>query len=178
VDAEGADFAAALEAFAAAEAGHGLTRGDLVRLYAHRAVVRFAVGNHAAMEADLVRLLALDPEATPPASAPPPVRAALERVRAQGVDQPRLTAHPVQASDGVRVMARVTRGPPDLVTKVRVFARIRGTDRWVSGDRRVSVLAGPGTHIDWYAEAVGPGGAVIARIGRADRPRGTRAGGS
>jgi hypothetical protein len=176
--AEQADFAAALGAFAAAASGDGLARADLARLYAHRAVVRFAVGDRDGMEADLAKLLALSPKASLPKAAPPPVRDALRRVRDRGVSRPKLSAHPVRSGDGLRLMARVQGGPEGLVTRVRVCARIRGTERWACGDRRVPILSGPGVQIEWYVEAHGAGGAVLARLGSAERPRVARGGAS
>jgi hypothetical protein len=73
-------------------------------------------------------------------------------------------------------MARVQGGPEGLVTRVRVCARIRGTERWACGDRRVPILSGPDVQIEWYVEARGAGGAVLARLGSAERPRVARGG--
>ncbi|MDQ3038072.1 MAG: hypothetical protein M3Y87_37110, partial [Myxococcota bacterium] len=91
VHAEDADFASALAAFEEAESSSALDRDDLVRLYSHRATVHFALGERAAMDADLTRLLAIDPEATLPTSAPPPVGEALDALRGS-VEAPAIRA--------------------------------------------------------------------------------------
>lgn len=175
--AEQADFEPALAAFTEAERSRDLRRRDLVRLYAHRAVVHFALGDRPAMEADLARLLAVHPEAALPSSAPPPVEEALKRMAELGVSPPTLVVEPVAWSDGVKVRARIAGGPPGLVRKVRIHARPGAAADWVHGERRVAVLAQPGVMVDWYVEALGPGGAVVAARGSADEPERTAVGG-
>jgi hypothetical protein len=171
--AEDADFASALAAFEEAEAGASLDRGALVRLFAHRATVHFALGELAAMEADLTRLLALDPEATPPTSAPPPVHDALLRLRGS-VQPPALEAAVHATGTGLEVRAHVREGGADLVRGLRAWGRAEG-GTWSRGEGGVvSITAAPGTEVEWYAEAIGPGGAVVASTGDAASPRHAR----
>ncbi|UJR80461.1 hypothetical protein [Sandaracinus amylolyticus] len=161
---EDADFASALAAFEEAESSTELTRDDLVRLYAHRATVHFALGEQGAMEADLARLVALDPDVTLPASAPPPVHEALERART-GVQPPTLRAEAVPTDSGVEVRARAEEHGADLVRGLRAWARRDrdGDAAWRRGDGgAIAVEASPGETVLWYAEAIGPGGAVLA----------------
>lgn len=172
--AETAEFEGALEAFEEAEASEDLRRQDLVQLCGHRAVVFFALGRNDDMEADLARLLAVDPKATLPEAAPPPVRDAFRRMVDLGVSPPRLVVEPFSWADGVKVRATVEGGPPGLVRQVRVFARVRGASRWSRGDDKVAVLVQPGVTVEWYAEAIGPGGAPVVARGSRESPERTR----
>lgn len=162
---EDADFASALAAFENAESSSELTREDLARLYSHRATVHFALGEQRAMEADLARLVALDPEAALPASAPPPVHEALERARAS-VRPPTLSAEARPTGTGVEVRARADQHGADLVRSLRAYARRERDEEWRRGDAgAVSIDAAPGDTVLWYAEAIGPGGAVLLSEG-------------
>jgi hypothetical protein len=168
--ADAAEFDAALRAFGEAAGGEGLTRADLVVLFGHRAVVCFALGDGPAMEADLARLVALDATAHLPASAPPPVREAFERMRALGVSAPRLEVTPLRAASGVRFMARVHGGPADLVTAVRVYARPAAGGTWKSGEGQLALVVDGKAEVQWYAEGIGPGGAVVVSLGARASP--------
>ncbi|MFW5925315.1 MAG: hypothetical protein ACOCV4_04060 [Myxococcota bacterium] len=172
--AETAEFEGALEAFDDAEASEDLRQEDLVRLYGHRAVVLFALDRKDGMEADLARLLAVDPQAALPDAAPPPVRDALRRMADLGVSPPRLVVEPLSWADGIEVRATVEGGPPGLVRRVRVFARVRGASKWSRGDDKVAVLVQPGVAVEWYAEAIGPGGAPVVAQGSRESPESTR----
>lgn len=168
---QAAQFEQALTAFDEAEGSHDLRRQDLARLYAYRAMVRFATGDRDQMEADLARLLAVEPNAQLPASAPPPVRKVFARLARLGVTAPRLVAAAAEIGGGLEVRASVQGGPAGLVHHVWVFARPGPGAKWVQGEDRVSVFAAPGVVIDWYAEAVGPGGAVLVSQGTSTAPQ-------
>lgn len=168
--AENAEFEVALEGFGQAERSRDLRREDLVRLYGYRAVVRFALGDRDGMEADLARLLAVDPHARLPRSAPPPVLDAYRRLARLGVSPPRIVVERTERPAGVRFEARVEGGPPGLIHHVRIFARPGEGVGWTRGDGRLSVLAPPGVVVEWYVQGIGPGGAVVTTVGTVSAP--------
>ncbi len=167
-----ADFAGALAAFAEAEASGALTRDDLVLLFGHRAVVHFALGERAAMDADLARLLALGEGAELPGSAPPPVHDELERLRGDGVRPPRLSVEVDRQGRRVEVRAAIEDDRAQLVRSLVAHVRSAGSEAFVDGDAGVATIeAHAGDLLEWYAEAYGPGGAVVASEGTALAPR-------
>lgn len=168
--AENADFEAALEAFDHAEASMDLKRSDLRRLFGHRAVVHFAMGHGAALELDLKRLVTLFPDATLPESAPPPLLRALEKARASSDSGPPvLGMESSRASGELTLRAYVERDPARLATSVRIFGRV-GETGWKGGSGDVLVLSPDRGDVVWYAEAVGPGGVVVATRGSVRSP--------
>lgn len=172
--AQAAQFEQALTAFGQAEGSRDLRRQDLARLYAYRAIVRFATGDRDGMEGDLARLLAVDPHAQLPASAPPPVRKEFARLASLGVTPPHLVAQSTDIGGGIEVRATVEGGPAGLVHHVWVFARPGPGAKWVRGEQRVSVFVPAGVTVDWYAQAVGPGGAVLVSQGTSTDPQHAR----
>jgi hypothetical protein len=167
--AERADFASALAAFEEAESATALERSDLVMLYAHRATVQFALGQMAAMQADLRRLVALDASASLPASAPPPLAEALAALQEEA-EPVTLEARAQLTSAGVEIRARAPERGADLVRGLHAWGM--GTSgEWEFGDAGVLTIdARSATRVLWYAEAVGPGGVVIATHGTRDEP--------
>ncbi|MFW5921041.1 MAG: hypothetical protein ACOCUS_04320, partial [Polyangiales bacterium] len=179
--AEDADFAGAVEALDVAEQAPELTRDELVSLYGHRAVVRFALGEREAMRADMARLLAVDRDAELPASAPPPVREAWERVRAVPPEPLRIEVDLDTSGETVHLSTRVQGRPSELVRQALLFARAAEGAAWVQGrdgEVRVRATAARGESVQWYAKALGPGGVVIARSGTRANPERVRAGAS
>jgi hypothetical protein len=167
--AEDADFASALAAFEEAESARSLGRDELVRLYAHRATVQFALGQTPAMEADLRRLVALDPHAALPASAPPPVGDALDALRAEP-HTPEIDADARAIATGAEIRASVREGRADLVRGLRAWGR-RDTGEWESGEGGAVTIDAVATDtVLWYAEALGPGGVVVASHGTRTAP--------
>jgi hypothetical protein len=174
---ENADFPRALAAFARAEQSDALTREDVVELLVRRSLVHFGMNAEPAMREDLRRLATLEPNHVLGAEIPPAVRAAFESVR-RGLDG-RLSIR-VEAGripDGMRVSAEVTGDPTGLVRTVRVGARSAGGE-WTERDANsVDVPVADGSTVEYYAEAVGPGGAVLAAEGSRGAPRTAGAGG-
>jgi hypothetical protein len=126
------------------------------------------MGRADAMERDLAGLAALEPGRTLPAAAPPEV---LERWAAIIA-----TAEPLELlavarwEVGVVAVRAVSDGDPGgLVRRIRVGARLVGRD-YALGDDRVELVTADDSGVEYYAEAIGPGGAVVATAGSAEAP--------
>lgn len=166
---EAADLEGALATLERAERGEDLTRSDLIRLLATRALVLFALDRSEPMLADLTALASLAPEHDLGDRAPPAVREAFDRARAR-VREPlsvRAVAHPLAA--GVRVSAEVRGDRGALVRAVRVRARAPGGS--FRAGRDAVVLPTLADAVEVVVEVVGPGGAVLASDGADDAPR-------
>lgn len=169
--AEDADFASALASFEEAESASEIPRAELARLFSHRATVHFALGEVPAMESDLARLLAIMPDAELPASAPPPVREALDRLRG-GIAPPSLEVDARPIEGGIEVRARVREGGADLVRGLRAHARIAPDGAWQHGEGGAVAIEAPAlARVEWFAHALGPGGVIVASEGSEDHPR-------
>lgn len=165
-----ADFDAALASFAAALEADGLTREDLIQLYETRAYVYYATGNREALQADVARLAALDPEHGFEVSIPPEVSDLYRTAVDHSDGRLSLDGQPSESVTGVvEVRAIVTGDAEDLVRRVRIFIRTAGGP-WAEGGNSVQLPSRIGESVEWYAEALGPGGAVVANIGSATAP--------
>jgi hypothetical protein len=70
----------------------------------------------------------------------------------------------------------VTNDPHALVRTVRIHARAPGA-AWIEATgETMTVPAAPGARIELFAEAVGPGGATVARSGSPEAPQEATAG--
>ena len=165
-----ADFEAALATFAAAEARDDLSRADLVRLLESRAYVHFATGDHRALENDVAMLAALSPSHRFDVSIPPEVRELHALAAEAAGERLHLEVEALELASGVvEVRALAVGDPGGLVGRVRVFVREAGGP-WAEGGGGVRLPAPTGARVEWYAEAVGPGGAIVANQGTADDP--------
>ena len=163
-----AEFEAAVTCLDQAEARNDLSRRDVIELLSLRAFARFAslqdVGG--SVGADLQRLAALTREHTFAPEVPSSVVEAYQALATAAVPL-EIQVSAERSGDQVRVQAE-GRGPDGLIDSVRVYAR--ATDgEWVDGERRVTLAAG-GTAVEYYAEMVGIGGAVLARSGSRRAP--------
>jgi hypothetical protein len=163
-----AQFDAALALFDRAEQRDDMTREDAIDLYDARALAHLALDDAPALRRDLSALAALDPEHRFGREAPPELQEAFSQT--------------VRASEGPLALEGRTRGlpgaievevtamsDPGIVQEVRVFVRVGGGSwRRLTGQ---SQSAGEGQTLDYYAEAVGPGGAVLATLGTREEPR-------
>jgi len=167
---EAADFEGALAAFASAESGTDLTRDGLVRLLEGRALAHLAMGDQGQMETALVQLASLEPNRQMGRAIPPPLREAFQRIGSD-VDAPlSIEASSAPMPGGVRVEAGVRGDGGDLVREVRIAGRSADGD-WTEGTgRELSVVAASGESVEYYAVAVGPGGAVLAEHGTEASP--------
>lgn len=165
--AEEAAFPEALALLAEAEASDDLTRADVVELLRVRATVHFAMGEADELTADLVRLLSLDPDYSLGPRAPPDLRQALEAARPRVSAPLELDVTADSDAAGATIRARVSGDPEGLVRRVEIGGRAEG-GRWVTtSEGRLTV---PGVNVEYYAEAIGMGGAVLARRGTEAEP--------
>jgi hypothetical protein len=119
---------------------------------------------------ELGAILALDPAHVLGESVPPDLRNALDALRTQA--HPRLEIA-VEATSGpgrYRLRGVVSNDGAGIVREPRVLARPRGEREWRASEDGVLAIETPADEIAYYAEAIGPGGAIIARQGSADAP--------
>lgn len=164
-----ADFDGALAAFERAEAGV-LDRSAVLRILEGRAQIHFALGDQEAVYAALARLASLSPEYRLSPETPPDLVEAFTAIREES---PRLTLSvtPEREEDAVRLSATVEGDVGGLVRALRITGRTEGGEWTQSEDEPLRVEAGPTEPVDYYAEALGAGGAVLLAEGSVDRPR-------
>jgi hypothetical protein len=166
---EEAEFVAALAALSRAEAAADLSIEDLVELYELRAVVHLAMRNEEAMSVDLRRLVAVAPEHAIDTRAPPEVRRAFEEARAASGGPLRLVVEARARESGVTISAETRNDSENLVREIRIAGRTPGADAWEEVSDAPLLVAADGV-VEYYVEAIGPGGAVLASRGSADDP--------
>jgi len=170
---EEADFVGALDALGRAEAGSDLTLADLEVLFEQRVLVQVALANEAGVRADLRRLLAVAPEHVLPRGAPPEVVRLFAELRAEGAGSVRVVVTTDAAADGVTIFVRGENDWAGIIRSVRTSARVVGNDAWdVATDAPLLVPTSAGERVEYFAEAIGPGGAVLARAGSPEAPLG------
>lgn len=167
---EEAEFVAAIDAFARAEAATDLTTADLGEMYEVRALVHLAMGNEQAMRADIGRLATVAPEFELDRRVPPEVRRAFAEARANRGAPLRMTAGPTGDAEGVTIAVTVENDTADLVREVRIFGRGASDGYETASDAPLTIDPDGSTMVDYYALALGPGGAILATSGSADEP--------
>ena len=174
---EEAEFVQALDTLGRAEGQSDLTLADLEVLFEQRALVNVALGNQDAVRADLRRLLAVAPDHHLARGAPPDVARLFAELRAESTGAVRVVATTESSADGVTVLVRAENDWAGVVRAVRTSGRVVGTSDWDSStDAPLLVATVPGDRVEYFAEAIGPGGAVLARSGSADAPLSAAAG--
>jgi hypothetical protein len=167
-----AEFEDALGAFERAEARADLTRDDLVLLFRTRALVHFAMGSTDAMESDLLRLVALDPEYDVGRGVPPRVRRSFNRIKRRVTEPIGLEVRVLPTEEGLRIEASVVGDEPGLTQNVRIEARTAGQRVYRTADgESLEIVAERDQTVEYVVSAIGPGGAVIVSEGFPDRPR-------
>lgn len=171
---EEAEFVEALDVLGRAASGDDLTLPELVELLELRALVHSAVGDEPAVREDLRTLAAVAPEHTLPRGMPPDVQRMFTEIRASATGSPRLIATPSVAGpatgNGVIVEVQVENDWASVVRAVRIRGRAEGGSYAEAVDAPLFVAAPLGAVISYYAEAIGPGGAVIATAGSEAAP--------
>jgi hypothetical protein len=167
-----ADFERALVAADAAEAGT-LDRDGLIALLETRVLIEAGLGRQEDVDRDLARLVAIEPARPAPASFPPPIVQRLERARASAVAVS-VDVEVETSAAGATLTARNSTAPQGLVRSLRVTARV-GDAAWQTSDEgTLTVAVEEGDVLSYYAQVLGPGGAVLATAGTEAEPR-TRA---
>jgi len=166
-----ADFDAAVRAFSAAEsATSGLSRRELASLYAGRASAHLALGRESAMEADLRRLASLDRDYVFGPASRPEIGQTFDRVKASIDGSPSISVSVSEDVGAVRIEAEVENDSQDLTRTLSIRARVAG-GAWASSDGDgLSLPVTDGSSVEYFVEAIGPGGAMIANEGSEDSP--------
>lgn len=163
---EEAEFAAALEAFDEAEARESLTLQEWIRLLEGRALVHFARGELDAMRATLDRMARVAPDHALATDAPPEIVRAFLEAR-ESITQPlRLELRGERQEGAFELEASLQGDRGDLVLSLRTFARPEG-GAWTQSDERIRIEADV---VEAYAEALGPGGALVRARGSSSEP--------
>lgn len=167
---EEASFEAALEALERAWQGDDLDQDDLIAVLRLRALVHLGLGDLDAVREDVRLLLSLQPDLQLDESLPPEVHAAAEDLRAEVGQGIRVRSIVEPTDTGVWIDAEVEGAPAELLRGVRVSGRA-GEEAWRSTQEPpLEVTVPGGGTVTYHAEALGPGGAVIAREGSAENP--------
>ncbi len=162
---ENADFAGTLAALSSMEDDAGLSRDDLLALLELRALTEFATGAGGALDSSLARLLSLEPGYTAGPTAAPRFAAVVETVRARGILPFELAGEARLEAAGVRITLR-TVDPSGLVRAHRIHWREDGREQSAEGSD--VLVPTEQSSLSWWGEAIGPGGAVLARTGPPD----------
>ncbi len=148
-------------------ADEGLDRSTLESVYRALTMVRRALQDDAGVERALTALLSLDPDAVLE-DAPPSLGRVVERLREEIRAPVGVEVQSEVRGGEARVTVRATEDVASLVRSVRLYVREEEGWRARSGDTH---RLAPDT--EYFAEAVGPGGAVLASDGSATDPRRT-----
>lgn len=150
-----------------AEGVGALTRADLIALLAVRGVAAHALGDAECADEALRDLAAIAPRHALGAEVNPQLRERFDRIRAE-VTPLSLVAREDTEGDPV-LRAEPAGDAQQLVRTIRVWAILGDTWRETEGELRLDADALRGA-VRWYAEALGPGGAVLARRGSREEP--------
>ncbi len=167
---EEADFEGALAAIDRALSGDDLTRDELLDALRLRALVHLGMGDAEAMAEAVSAWVALAPDLELDESVPPEIRDAARQARGRGDEELGLRARATPTATGVRIDAEVRGDRAELVRTVRLHGRVGG-GAWERSETAPLELAVPdAAEVAYYAEAVGPGGVVVANEGSAREP--------
>lgn len=164
-----ADFAGALDTFSRAWAATGLVRTDVVRVLAGRAMVFFATNDAAGLRSALASLASLEPAYEFPREAPPDLAQGLatERARVGGTLAIEVTVE--WRGNDAFLSSRVGHDPGRMVRSVQLHARAGNGDA-LDGEGTL-LVPDAGDSVTYWAEALGPGTAVLATQGSEAAPR-------
>jgi len=163
------DFDAAATAFDAALAGDDLSRPELLALLEARAALHFALHEESALDVDLGWLAALDPGHSFGDNRPPDLARRFVEIEQSHPGALQVTATALPSDAEVRVAARMEHVPEGMDARLRVCLRIEGA-AWRCVDGAVASSPGSASGVYYYAEAFGPGGAIVASAGSASTP--------
>jgi hypothetical protein len=167
---DAAEFEQAVRVLDQLETGGVLTRDELVQLYLVRAEALLALGRSgAALDRDLDRLAALAPDLALSDRTRPELREGLAARRREQLSLS-LSLEIEREAGAVRVRATVRGDPGGLVRGVRLHARAGAASEWTSRSGDTLVLPAAAGDVEYWGEAVGPGGAILATAGSASSP--------
>jgi hypothetical protein len=161
------DLEQAVSAFDAAVASGALTRTELLELLRERVLLLYALKRETALRSDLTWLSALDPEQKLDLRAPTELIALWTSIRDQGHGPLRLelATRMRDVPQEVRLEARAElTGTVPEGARTRISLR-RKQELWRSQlGGAMHDQGAPGDSMQLYAEALGPGGTVVARL--------------
>lgn len=163
------DFERALRAFDRAVESGTLTRDELVRLLAERALLLHALRRKDEVVQDFVWLAAIEPSYHLDARAPPDLTAVWDRVRSQEGGPTRLELV-LDRQAGHARLRPVVHGPHPAGLSVTMYWRTGSAPYQQSvGTQPVEPDMQSGGVVQVYGELAGPGGVVFARVGTDQR---------
>jgi hypothetical protein len=163
-----AEFDAALAALDRAEAAADLTRAEVVLLLETRALIYAGRAQQVEMERVLDALASLAPTHQFAPEVPPALRRQFVRLVSSRAGPLAIHAVTRETEDGVEITGRAENDAVGLVRGVRVSARVGGRVEVGRGSLRLAI--DEGARVEYFVEAIGPGGAVIASDGDAQEP--------
>lgn len=163
-----AEFERALEAFARAEAGDDLSRGDLIDLLGARCLAHLALDDASALRLDLRRLASLDRAYEWGREAPPELGEAFADTLTVVQGELSISSEATPVPGGVAVDTATAADHGNLVTGTLLFVRGASGAYRRGSDGTQALRAGQSLH--YYVQAIGPGGAVLAAEGGEDSP--------
>lgn len=166
---EEADFEGSISAAAEAEREGDLTLADYVALLESRALAHLALGDEAGMRTDLIALASIDRNHSFPDSAPPALREAFASARREVPRALGLRVAREERDGMLHFEAVVEDDTASLVRALRIEAR-SGTGAWIRGQNGAVEVPRTDARVDYFAEALGPGGAVLASDGSRTQP--------
>lgn len=148
-----------------------LSREDLIAIYEARVFISYAGGDSEALGEDLERIAALDPEHSfdPNYYATEVTDAFQDAVTARAGRLALETEALLLASGELEVRGEIRNDPGDLVHSVLVYGREAGGE-WQQGEGSLRADIAASGSTEYYAEAVGPGGAIVANDGAEGAP--------
>ena len=168
---EQAELERALEVLDRAERADDLTPEDAGTLYETRALVYSALQQTSAVQRDLRRLAIVAPERELGPSAPPELREFYARLRQEGVSAPEIHAEAALVDGRVVIRGVAGEDPLGLLRSLRLGGRSAGAPAFALLDAGQLTLEPPTiSPAAYYAQAIGPGGVVLASDGSPTDP--------
>ncbi len=159
-----------LELLEQAEAGTDLSRDELAELLLLRAMIHRALRQMDLAEIDLFRLAALDPARELGREVHPSLRRLFATVQQRVPGPVRLEAGAEREGETVEIRVAVTDDVAALAQGFRIHGRVSGGAWRESTTATLTLPADPSEGAEYWAEVIGPGGAVIATHASAASP--------
>lgn len=164
---EQGEFAAARDELDQAQQGDALDRDSLVQLLVHRVLVAQPLGDDALLETSLLQLASLDREALD-GRAPPALMRQFEAAIEQAGESLVAVDVDIQADDESVTFQAAARGDIGaLVERISLRTRRVGGE-WT--DASGNAATHPRGEVEYIAQAIGPGGVVLAERGNELEP--------
>lgn len=163
-----AELEQALDALARA-LDNGVTRDELLDLLDLRMVVNLSLGNDDAVTADLRMVAAIDPDHELPPELPPGQQDAFIEI-VEGSEDSVAVRVEMESTPGAAVLTGSTTGDrTSMVGSIRIRART-ASGLWAEDINELVLPLTSSLDVYYFAEALGPGGAVVATLGSAEEP--------